>query len=90
MIRVIADPEVESTLVGVMEPAEIRGSSGELLGYFCPASPETARAYAAASAALNTREIGHRKASAEEPLTTAAVLAHLRSLTYAGAGKPEA
>lgn len=80
MIRVIADPDVESTLLGVMEPAEIRGSGGELLGYFCPASPETARAYAAASAALNMREIGQRKTSAEQPLTTADVLTHLRSL----------
>lgn len=80
MIRVIADPDVESTLLGVMEPAEIRGCNGELLGYFCPASPETARAYVAASAALNTREIGERKASAEQSLTTAHVLAHVRSL----------
>ncbi len=36
MIRVVADPDVESALPGVMEPAKIRGCNGELLGYFCP------------------------------------------------------
>lgn len=79
MIRVIADPDVESALLGVMETAEIRGANGALLGYFCPASPETAHAYAVAAAAMDLKQIAQRKASSEHAAATAEVLARLQS-----------
>ena len=79
MIRVIADPDVESALLGVTETAEIRGANGELLGYFCPASPETAHAYVVAAAAMDPKQISKRKASGEQAATTAEMLALLQS-----------
>ena len=50
MIRIIADAAVQSTLEGITETIELRGTHGELLGFFSPASPQTAKLYAEAAA----------------------------------------
>ena len=80
MIQIIADAGVQSTLAGVMETVEVRGPQGELLGYFSPASPETARLYAEAAARLNAQELSQRKLAREAALPTVDVLDHLQSL----------
>lgn len=80
MIRIITDTGVESTLLGVTEPAEIRSSHGELLGFFCPASPESARLYAAAAADISPVEVARRKQAPPPATTTADVLDRLRRL----------
>lgn len=80
MIRIITDSGVESTLLGVAEPAEIRNSSGELLGFFCPASPESARLYAAAAADISPEEVARRKQARLRSATTADVLDQLQRL----------
>jgi hypothetical protein len=81
MIRIITDSGVESTLLGVTEPAEIRRSSGELLGFFCPASPESARLYAAAAATLSPAEVAKRKQAHDAAASTAEVLDRLQRLS---------
>jgi hypothetical protein len=80
MIQIIADAGVQSTLAGVVETVEVRGAQGELLGYFSPACPETARLYAEATARLNPQELSRRRVAHEPALTTADVLDHLQSL----------
>lgn len=80
MIRIVADAGVQSTLEGVVETVEVRGAHGELLGYFSPAAPETAKLYAQAAAQLNARELSQRRQTGEEGFTTAQVLARLQSL----------
>ena len=81
MIRIVTDPGVESTLLGVTEPAEIRSVSGELLGFFCPASPESARLYAVAAAALSPAEVAERKEGRVATASTAEVLDRLQRST---------
>jgi hypothetical protein len=78
MIQIIADAGVQSTLAGVVETVEVRGAQGELLGYFSPACPETARLYAEATARLNAQELSRRRLAREAALTTADVLDHLQ------------
>jgi hypothetical protein len=80
MIQIIADAGVQSTLAGVVETVEVRGAQGELLGYFSPACPETARLYAEAAARLNPQELSRRRLAHEPALTTADVLDHLQAL----------
>jgi len=41
MIRIMTDAVVQSTLEGFTETIELRGTYGELLGFFSPASPQT-------------------------------------------------
>ena len=79
MIRIIADPAVQSTLEGVMETVELRGSHGELLGYFSPASPEAARLYAKAAASLDREQLGQRRTTSHSTHSTGEVLTHLQS-----------
>ena len=79
MIRIIADPAVQSTLEGVMETVELRGSAGELLGYFSPASPEAARLYAKAAASLDREQLGQRRTTSHSTHSTGEVLAYLQS-----------
>jgi hypothetical protein len=79
MIRIIANPAVQSTLEGVMETVELRGSDGELLGYFSPASPEAARLYAKAAALLDREQLGQRRTTSHSTHSTDEVLAHLQS-----------
>lgn len=80
MIRIITDPSVETTLIGVTETAEIRTANGDLLGYFCPASPESARVYAAAVAMIPPDEVARRKQAGKAASPTADVLERLRKL----------
>jgi hypothetical protein len=80
MIQIIADAGVQSTLAGVVETVEVRGAQGELLGFFSPACPETARLYAEAAARLKAQELSRRRLTREAALTTADVLDHLQSL----------
>ena len=80
MIQIIADAGVQSTLAGVVETVEVRGAQGELLGYFSPACPETARLYAESAARLNPQELSRRRVAHEPALTTADVLDHLQAL----------
>ena len=77
MIRIIADAAVQSTLEGITETIELRGVDGELLGFFSPASPETAKLYAEAAASLDREAINQRRLVRHASHSTAEVLDHL-------------
>lgn len=77
MIRIIADAAVQSTLEGITETNELRGTNGELLGFFSPTSPETATFYAEAAASLDRKEIKRRHESTHAVHSTAEVLGRM-------------
>lgn len=77
MNRIIADAAVQQTLEGITETIELRGTHGELLGFFSPASPETASLYAAAAASIDHEDVKRRQDLAHKTYSTAEVLARL-------------
>jgi hypothetical protein len=79
MIRVIADAALQSTFEGITETIELRGEHGELLGFFSPASPETAKFYADAAMSITRDDIARRQQMAHATYSTAEVLSHLRN-----------
>jgi hypothetical protein len=79
VITITADPAVRLALTGLSEPAEIRDSDGNLLGYFTPAGREEAQLYAEAIAHLDPREMKRRKESGQPGYSTAQVLERLES-----------
>ncbi|MEI6505276.1 MAG: hypothetical protein WCO90_05275 [Planctomycetota bacterium] len=77
MIRIIADAAVQSTLEGITETIELRGTHGELLGFFSPASPQTAKLYAEAAATIVRDDLKRRQHVAHATYSTAEVLGRL-------------
>ena len=77
MIRIIADAAVQSTLEGITETIELRGTHGELLGFFSPASPQTANLYAEAAASIDSEDVKRRQDVAHATYSTADVLGRL-------------
>lgn len=77
MIRIIADEAVQSTLEGITETIELRGTHGELLGFFSPASPQTAKLYAEAAASIAPGDIKQRQRVAHATYSTTEVLGRL-------------
>ncbi len=77
MMRIIADQAVQSTLEGITETIEIRGTHGELLGFFSPASPQTAKRYAEAAASIDPSAVKQRQRVAHATYSTTEVLARL-------------
>ena len=83
-----ADAVVQSVLVTLTEPTEIRTSGGEVLGYYTPApdqirkarTPQEERLYAEARELLDPEELARRKARNEPGITTAELLAKLQRL----------
>ena len=79
MIRIIADAAVQATLEGITETIELRGTDGELLGFFSPASPEAAKRYAKAAASLDSDDFKRRQRVAHATYSTEEVLSRLRA-----------
>ena len=79
MIRIIADAAVQATLEGITETIELRGTDGELLGFFSPASPEAAKRYAKAAASLDSDDVKRRQRVAHATYSTEEVLSRLRA-----------
>ncbi|MFM8380024.1 MAG: hypothetical protein ACKOB1_11955 [Planctomycetia bacterium] len=77
MIRIITDPAVQKTLEGITETVELRGDHGELLGFFSPAAPETARLYAEAAASFIRDDIKQRGRAPHTTHSTAEALDRL-------------
>jgi hypothetical protein len=77
MIRIIADEAVQSTLEGITETIELRGTHGELLGFFSPASPQTARLYAEAAASIDPGDVKQRQRVPHSTFSTKEVLDRL-------------
>jgi hypothetical protein len=77
MIRIIADAAVQSTLEGITETIELRGVHGELLGFFSPASPQMAKLYAEAAAAIDREDVKRRRNVAHATYSTEEVLGQL-------------
>jgi hypothetical protein len=83
MTTIIVGEEVQICLSPLTEQTQLRGPDGALLGLFLPMSDATARAYEEARTRFDLDEI-HRRAASEGPwLTTAEVLARLKSLESA-------
>lgn len=79
MIRIVANAALQSTFEGITETIEVRGEHGQLLGFFSPASPETAKFYAEAAMAISRDDIAQRRQVAHATFSTAEVLGHLRN-----------
>jgi hypothetical protein len=77
MLRIIADESVQSTLEGITETIELRSKHGELLGFFSPASPQTAKLYAEAAASIDPAAVKHRQRVAHVTYSTTEVLGRL-------------
>jgi hypothetical protein len=77
MIRIITDAAVQSTLEGFTETIELRGTHGELLGFFSPASPQMAKLYAEAAASIHPDDVKKRQRVAHATYSTAEVLGRL-------------
>jgi hypothetical protein len=77
MIRIIADEAVQWALEGITETIELRGKHGELLGFFSPASPQTAKLYAEAAASIDLAAVKQRQCVAHATYSTTEVLDRL-------------
>jgi len=77
MIRIITDAAVQKTLEGITETVELRGDHGELLGFFSPAAPETARLYAEAAASFVRDDVKQRGSVSHATYSTAEALDRL-------------
>jgi hypothetical protein len=83
-----ADAVVQSVLVTLTEPTEIRSSSGQVLGYFTPAqasqlrkrTAEEERLYEIGRSILDPKEFARIKASSDPGISTAELLAKLERL----------
>ena len=80
MTIVQANESMTSVLSQVKDLAEIRDSSGTILGLFVPGTAEEARLYIHAWLTLDPEQVRLRKQSAEKTFTTEEVLTHVRSL----------
>jgi hypothetical protein len=81
MISLTADKKMVALLSQVKELAEIRDSSGHVIGFFAPLALPDAQFYANAAAHIDPAEIARRKAPGRKGYTTREVFEHLKSLT---------
>ena len=80
MISLIADDKMQATLSQVKELAEIRDSSGKVIGFFAPLALPDAQFYANAAAHIDPAEIKRRKEAGGKTCTTEELLHHLKAL----------
>jgi hypothetical protein len=80
MISLTADDAMLAMLHQVKELAEIRDSSGTVVGFFAPVALRDAQSYARAAAHIDPAEIRRRQESKEPCYTTKEVFEHLKSL----------
>jgi hypothetical protein len=81
---VTAHGPVQEWLSRIVEPAEVRDSSGNLLGYFTPRTQSEAQLYARAAELFDPVEMRHRKETEKEGYTIEQVMEHLKSLETSG------
>lgn len=79
MIRLTADAAMKSKLGQLDQPAEIRDTDGNVIGYFTPAGHHEVLLYRDAAAHLDPDEMKRRKESGAKGFTTNEVLEHLKS-----------
>jgi hypothetical protein len=65
MNTITADPSLQQSLANLPGLTEVRDAGGNVLGYFSPASHQSAEAYAQAAAHFDPDEMKRRKASNE-------------------------
>jgi hypothetical protein len=80
MITLTADEKMLAILREAKGLAEIRDSSGEIIGFFAPVSVERAHLYAQAATQISPAEVKRRKEEGGPTHTTQEVLRHLDSL----------
>jgi hypothetical protein len=80
MNAIVADPHMIATLGGIVEPVDIRDSSGKLLGRFTPACADDARLYEQARKLFDPAELRRRNETNAPGITTAELLAKLEAL----------
>lgn len=80
MTTVTANGEMLTTLSGVKELAEVRDSSGKVIGFFAPMAIKNAQAYANAAAHIDPAEVRRTKEAGNRAYSTQEVLDHLGSL----------
>jgi hypothetical protein len=85
MTKVLADQTLRSKLNDLKDHVEIHDESGKTLGHYIPSALYTELLYAWARALFADKEEYHRARREEGGLTTADLLAYLRS--QAGAEK---
>ncbi len=74
METVTADAPLQQSLANLPGLTEVRDAQGNVLGYYSPASKESAEAYVQAAAHFNPEEMKRRKSSSETGRTTGEVL----------------
>jgi hypothetical protein len=77
MNTITADPSLQQSLSALPGLTEVRDSQGTVLGYFSPASHESAAAYAKAAAHFDPEEMKRRKSSNEPGGATNDVLTRI-------------
>ena len=80
MNTLTVDSSLAQSLSDLNGLTEIRDSEGKPIGYFSPVCGERSAAYSQAAAHFDVDEMKRRKESGQRGLTTAEVLARLRSL----------
>ncbi|MCI0334725.1 MAG: hypothetical protein L0228_16035 [Planctomycetes bacterium] len=75
-----ADTTLQQSLSALSGLTEVRDAQGTVLGYFSPASQESAEAYAQAAAHFDPDEMKRRKLSNEKGGTTSEVLSRIAAL----------
>ncbi len=80
MTSLTADDHLLALLKPVKELAEIRDSSGNVIGFFAPVAVEHAAHYVNAASKINPADIQRAKQEPGPGRTTADVLNHLKSL----------
>jgi hypothetical protein len=81
MTSLTADGDMLAVLSQVKDLAEIRDSSGKVIGFFAPIAIENAKAYANAAAHIDPMEIARQKSLNDKGKNTREVFVHLLSLT---------
>ncbi len=81
MITLTADDSMLAVLRQAQGLAEIRDTSGTIVGFFAPVSVERAHLYAQAAAQIDPTEVKRRGESERDGHTTGQVFEHLKSLT---------
>jgi len=73
-----ADPSLQQSLAKLAGLTEVRDSAGTILGYFSPATHQSAEAYAQAAAHFDPDEKNRRKLSTEKGRPTNEVLSRMQ------------
>ncbi len=80
MTAIVVGSSLKLEFASLSETVEVRDDSGNLLGFFAPASKSRAELLALAHADFDREEIARRKQNTAGAVTTAELLARLTAL----------